>query len=173
MEDKQNFHFAGAYGGKVDLTFDAAAVRDANAVLVFAFYRGHLLMTKHKLRGWEVPGGKVEQGEWPSQAALRETYEEAGAEIDGLEWIAQYIVTQANEEPLFKSVYIARINRMHPLPDGFETEEIRLYDEPPLPPEVQHSREFSPIVQDQVYSRILEHLSHIQHPYMKKRGADK
>ena len=35
-------------------------------------------MVKHKRRGWEFPGGVVEDGEEADIAALRELYEEAG-----------------------------------------------------------------------------------------------
>ncbi|MDP6986175.1 MAG: NUDIX domain-containing protein [Candidatus Thalassarchaeaceae archaeon] len=36
------------------------------------------LMVKHKNRGWEFPGGAVNDGEGADIAALRELYEEAG-----------------------------------------------------------------------------------------------
>jgi 8-oxo-dGTP pyrophosphatase MutT (NUDIX family) len=36
------------------------------------------LMVRHKDRGWELPGGWVEEGEDCEMAALREVYEEAG-----------------------------------------------------------------------------------------------
>lgn len=36
------------------------------------------LMVKHKKRGWELPGGKVEANEGPVHCALREFREETG-----------------------------------------------------------------------------------------------
>ncbi|MEU7068315.1 NUDIX domain-containing protein [Streptomyces sp. NPDC046161] len=38
----------------------------------------HVLLVKHRVRGWVPPGGKVEPGETPRQAAIRELGEETG-----------------------------------------------------------------------------------------------
>jgi len=45
---------------------------------VFAFRNGQLLLVKNRKRGWEAPGGKIEEGETPKEAALREFKEETG-----------------------------------------------------------------------------------------------
>lgn len=46
----------------------------------------HFLMVYNDKRGcWELPGGKVEEGESPEEAAMRECREEAGTEIYELE----------------------------------------------------------------------------------------
>ena len=40
---------------------------------------GCWIMVKNRSRGWELPGGRMGQGEAPEEAALRELFEEAGA----------------------------------------------------------------------------------------------
>ena len=40
---------------------------------------GCWIMVKNRSRGWELPGGRIGQGEAPEEAALRELYEETGA----------------------------------------------------------------------------------------------
>ncbi|MFD0698016.1 NUDIX hydrolase [Paenibacillus sp. GCM10027628] len=41
-----------------------------------------LLLIKGPRRGWEMPGGQVEEGESLSHAAIRETKEESGIDIE-------------------------------------------------------------------------------------------
>ena len=45
---------------------------------IFAFRDGRLLLVKNRKRGWEAPGGKIEEGETPEEAAHREFMEETG-----------------------------------------------------------------------------------------------
>lgn len=47
--------------------------------------RGQILLVRHRQRGWELPQGRVEEGE-PLLAALhREVREETGVEIEAIE----------------------------------------------------------------------------------------
>ncbi|MDR1404429.1 MAG: NUDIX domain-containing protein [Candidatus Methanoplasma sp.] len=51
-------------------------------VYTVAFRGGRFLMVfNRERRGWEMPGGKIEPGETPEEAAAREFREEAGYEI--------------------------------------------------------------------------------------------
>jgi 8-oxo-dGTP diphosphatase len=43
---------------------------------------GELLLIKGPRRGWEMPGGQVEEGESLKEAAIRETREESGIEVE-------------------------------------------------------------------------------------------
>ncbi|MEV8415352.1 NUDIX domain-containing protein, partial [Streptomyces niveus] len=54
------------------------------AALVALWCAGRVLMVFDRYRqSWELPGGCIEQGESPRQAALRELFEESGQEPDG------------------------------------------------------------------------------------------
>jgi len=44
--------------------------------------KNEMLLIKGPRRGWEMPGGQVEEGESLSQAAIRETKEESGIDIE-------------------------------------------------------------------------------------------
>ncbi|WP_369900932.1 NUDIX hydrolase [Bacillus manliponensis] len=44
--------------------------------------RGEILLLKGPKRGWEMPGGQVEEGESLREAAIRETKEETGIDIE-------------------------------------------------------------------------------------------
>jgi len=53
------------------------------AAFILAFDCDRLLMTRLRdpQRGWDIPGGRIEPGETPEQAARRETREETGARL--------------------------------------------------------------------------------------------
>lgn len=54
-------------------------------VYAIAFEGDRFLMVRHPKRGgWEMPGGRIEEGETPEEAATREFREEAGYDIEVL-----------------------------------------------------------------------------------------
>jgi 8-oxo-dGTP diphosphatase len=60
------------------------AVDGPLATDVWAFNKAltHVLLVNHRWRGWVPPGGKVDPGETPREAARRELFEETGVEAD-------------------------------------------------------------------------------------------
>jgi ADP-ribose pyrophosphatase YjhB (NUDIX family) len=53
-----------------------------SAAAVVVNETNELLLIRSPMRGWEIPGGQVEQGETLRGAAIRETFEESGVEIE-------------------------------------------------------------------------------------------
>lgn len=94
-------------------------------VLVIAKYNGQWLLTKHKQRGLEFPGGKQEPGESLQGAAAREVYEETGAVVGSLRWFAEYQVSA--EKPFCKTVFIGEIDHLEKV-EEMETEGLVLLD---------------------------------------------
>lgn len=76
-------------------------------VLIIAKYHGKWLLTKHRTRGIEFPGGKVEANEGLKEAAIREVYEETGATIKDLSYVGEYVVDA--QPPFCKVVYTGQV----------------------------------------------------------------
>ncbi|QHZ56080.1 NUDIX hydrolase [Brevibacillus sp. NSP2.1] len=53
-----------------------------SAAAIIVNERKEVLLIKGPRRGWEMPGGKVEEGESIRAAAIRETKEECGLDIE-------------------------------------------------------------------------------------------
>ncbi len=155
----------------IQLTFDLQQVdvEAARHVLIFPSYNHCLLMVHHQTRGWELPGGKVEQGERPMAAAVREVYEESGAVLKGLQWIGQYSL-QSKRFQLTKNIYYAEVLRLESLPRGFETDRIRLFDVPPYPVD---SEPFSYLLQDLVYPLSLDYIAKHYEIHWKQKDGPK
>ena len=49
-----------------------------------------ILFVRKRNAKWNLPGGRVEQGETPLQAALREMAEETGLTFDQLSYVSEY-----------------------------------------------------------------------------------
>jgi 8-oxo-dGTP diphosphatase len=54
---------------------------------------GEVLLVRHRQRGWEIPQGRVEEGEGLMQALRREVLEEAGIEVEPGPLVAVYSKT--------------------------------------------------------------------------------
>jgi 8-oxo-dGTP diphosphatase len=78
---------------------------------VLAFYGDQLLMSNLVRRGWDIPGGHIEKGETPEEAARREVYEETGAQLASLQLLGyQHLHVQAPKPEIYS----------HPYPDSYQ-----------------------------------------------------
>jgi ADP-ribose pyrophosphatase YjhB (NUDIX family) len=57
------------------------ATHTLSAAAVVVNDQDEILLVRSPRRGWEMPGGQVERGETPHEAALREVLEESGIEV--------------------------------------------------------------------------------------------
>lgn len=85
---------------------------------------------RHGLK-WEFPGGKVERGETPREALIRELREELSIEAEPGPEIARYEHAPAGRAPLL--LIFHRVTEFRGEPTGTEFEEIRWEDPVSLP----------------------------------------
>lgn len=93
---------------------------EARHVLVVLKQEGRWLVTRHSVRGIEFPGGKAEDGETITEAAIRETIEETGVTITGLVKFAEYVVR--SNVTFCKAVFTGKVYSIDENPELFETE---------------------------------------------------
>ena len=76
-----------------------------------------VLLVKHRWRGWVPPGGRVEFGEHPRDAARRELSEETGISVDFVDMPAAAFVRSYREDwsPTLGLAYAALADRAWPL----------------------------------------------------------
>ncbi|GGI40567.1 RNA deprotection pyrophosphohydrolase [Mammaliicoccus stepanovicii] len=95
-------------GLNVDLIFKQSfEPQHAKHVLAIPIYKQQFLLTDHKERGIEFPGGKVEKDETNIEAIKRELYEETGGIAQEIIFIASYTVY--DKIPFDKDVYFINI----------------------------------------------------------------
>jgi len=121
--------------------------KKANHVLVICRFFNQWLLTKHKKRGLEFPGGKVEPFETLEEAAKREVEEETGAILQTLEFIGEYEV-KGEEDSFVKAVFYGEVETLSVKEDYFETAGPVLYSGDIL--KERWEKQFSFIMKDKV-----------------------
>lgn len=113
--------FSAENGGEVVLAFkENAFEQEASHVLIICTYNGEWLLTDHKKRGLEFPGGKAEIGETLEQAARREVMEETGAVLKRIKSMGEYRVS-SGEGIFVKRIFYGEAEKIIPQDHYFET----------------------------------------------------
>jgi 8-oxo-dGTP diphosphatase len=143
-------------GSQVVLTFlQGYFGEEAKHVFVICQYEDKWLLTNHKVRGLEFPGGKCEVGETLEQAARREVYEETGAVLGALNWIGEYKVTD-QEGSFVKAVFWGQVKRLEKTNTYFETNGPVVMGGDLL--KNRFDKEYSFIMKDQVIEECMNHI---------------
>lgn len=75
----------------------------AAAIVINA--KQEILLIKGPRRGWEMPGGQVEEGESLTRAAIRETKEESGIDIEIIKFCG---IFQNTAKSICNTLFLAR-----------------------------------------------------------------
>lgn len=144
------------YNNKVCLSFESHPFSTMpKHVLVICRYEDKWLLTKHKTRGLEFPGGKVEENETAEQAGIREVKEETGAMVETIHYIGQYHVDGKGDQ-VDKNIYFAKISELVEQPTYYETEGPVLLEE--LPENLKYQEKFSFIMKDDIVKYSLKRI---------------
>lgn len=153
------YKFKDYYCNEVTLSFDDEPFqKDPKHVWVICRYQGDWLLTHHKERGYEFPGGKVEKDEETRVAAVREVFEETGATIQDLYYVGQYEVG-GKSATIVKNIYFAEIDQLTKQSTYHETDGPCLFTH--LPKDVRYREDFSFIMKDDVLDHCLTHVKRI------------
>ena len=124
-------------------------LKDYFCVDMMAVYEGKWIFCKHKKRDtWENPGGHIDEGETPIEAAKRELYEETGAVKFDIEPLCDYYIDGEVDGRYFKGnvqVYFATVHTLCELPPDSEMELIDLFESFPDELKFPMSRAFFPM----------------------------
>ncbi len=157
MREAENMYiFKDYYRNKVRLSFDDHPFsKSPKHVWIICRHEDKWLLTKHKERGLEFPGGKVEPGEQAEQAAIREIMEETGGVVENIAYIGQYLV-EGKAGVVIKNVYYAEILNLLHQDTYFETEGPVLLAQ--IPSNVKINKGYSFIMKDDVLTHSMNYI---------------
>lgn len=106
------------------------------SVFAFVFHNDGVLLTKNS-RGWDIPGGHIDDGEKPEEAIIRETKEETGVDIEIIKSVGYQEITILGIKPngyrypfplSYQLFFIAKVKNIGELDKNYECEERHFFD---------------------------------------------
>ncbi|ASV68589.1 RNA deprotection pyrophosphohydrolase [Cytobacillus sp. FSL W7-1323] len=150
-------YFIDQNGNRVALSFNEEGFEmEPRHVLVLCKKGDDWLLTNHKERGWEFPGGKAEEGEDIYTAAKREVKEETGAVLSSIEHIGTYQVMEKHRS-FIKAIMFAEVDYLQKVDHYFETDGPKWVAINQLMREI-HQPNYSFIMKDRVVERSVAYL---------------
>lgn len=144
-------------GNTVRMAFEKDSFAESpRHILVICQYQQQWLLTRHRTRGLEFPGGKVEEGESLSEAAQREVYEETGAHLNTLDYIGEYEVVEG-ENSFVKAIFYGEASILEKKPHYLETDGPCLVDGDIL--QKRFGDEYSFIMKDSVVEKSITYIT--------------
>ncbi|WP_163526700.1 RNA deprotection pyrophosphohydrolase [Halobacillus ihumii] len=148
--------FSDYYRNQVKLSFDNHPFsKTPKHVWVICQFDNKWLLTNHKDRGLEFPGGKVEKGETAKDAAIREVLEETGGRVKQIDYVGQYHVA-GKGGTIVKNVYFASISQLQSQDHYFETNGPVLLEE--LPEGIVSDEQYSFMMKDDVLPNCMRQI---------------
>jgi 8-oxo-dGTP pyrophosphatase MutT (NUDIX family) len=94
---------------------------------------GHILLVDHfrfatRTRGWEIPAGRIEPGETPEEAAVRELREESGHRAARFERLGSYHPSIGSSNQEFHLLVARGVERTGEIEDTIEVDGVSWFD---------------------------------------------
>ena len=120
-------------------------------VVLVTRFKGQWVVVRHKERKtWEVPGGHIELGETPDEAAARELVEETGAVEYSVRAVTDYSVARDSDVAGYGRLYFCEVSVLGQLGDS-EIGEVMLVDA--LPENLTY-KEIQPLLLERVVNSL-------------------
>jgi 8-oxo-dGTP diphosphatase len=149
--------------GRLYITDELPAPELCRTAFGFTFNGDQVLMARLKNRDWDIPGGKIDPGETPQQAVVREVLEETFVQVDvvelvGIQEIELFGPRPENLQwiyPLSVQVYfLCRIKKLMPFKKNKESYE-RGFLDPDYAREIPTMKNY-----EEIYEEALRRILH-------------